>query len=144
MVKKSMLWLKLLPLEIDSVKDLIYPREAVRQGENIRGKLPEDLKKLYSLWQSIARDKEEVAVQQKYAKTDEEEHELGLKLEELGARARTLAMIFWLSVADELGLWGIEEQGLGLRKDFEVVTFVRPQLPPFLKGIIELGGDQLQ
>ena len=121
-------WLKLLPLEIQDVKDLLEPTEEVKQGENVVGVVTSELRKIWTLSKSLGKSAELLEVEMKYAKASTQEHG---KMVELRAKARGLETIFWIGVMDELQLWGHSES-CALRVDWQVVEFKQPEFPfPF-------------
>ena len=121
-------WLKLLPLEIQEVDALIEPTDEIGEGEIVAGVVSDELKKLWSLCNSLKKSTELMSIELKYTKDTTEER---ARVAELMAKARALEMIFWIGALDELQLWGHPEQ-CGLRVGWKVVEFKQPELPfPF-------------
>ena len=121
-------WLKLLPLELQEIDPLIEPTAEIREGETVAGVVSGELRKVYTLWRSLEKQADLLAIEFKYRKTTNDE--LG-KVAELKAKAEALMMIFWIGVNDDLNLWGHPEQ-LGIRTDWNVVEYKQPHLPfPF-------------
>jgi len=124
-------WLKLLPLEIQDVNDLIEPTEEIKAGETVAGVVSEELKKTWTLSRSFKKSAELLEVQMKYTKASEEERG---KFVELMYKARALEMIFWIAVHDELQLWGHPER-CALRIGWQVVEYKQVESPfKFLFG----------
>ena len=96
-------WLKLLSMEIDGVEELIEPVEELKGDETVVGVIESEfLKKLWSLYKSLRKAAEIMAVEQKYlSPTDEGKG----KVIELLTKARALELIFWIGAQDELGMW---------------------------------------
>lgn len=120
-------WLKLLPLEIQEVLDLIEPTEEVKKNETVIGIVSDDLKKLWSLHRSAKKAAEIMQVEWKYAPASDEEHG---RIVELTSKARVMELIFWIGVMEELQLWSHPEQ-CGLRVGWQVVEFKKPDSPFF-------------
>lgn len=118
-------WFKLLPLELQEVSELLEPTEEVERGETVIGVVSEELKKLYTLWQSLRKSAELLEIELKYRKSTNAE--LG-KISELRAKARALGYLFWIGACDELQLWGNPGQS-GVRAGWQVVEFKKPESP---------------
>lgn len=124
-------WLKLLPLEIKDVNDLMEPTEEIREGETVVGVVSDELKKIWTLFRSLKKSADMLHVEMQYSKASTEERG---KLVELMAKARALEMIFWIGALDELQLWGHQEQ-CAMRVGWQVVEFKEPDFPlKFLFG----------
>ena len=121
-------WLKLLPLEIQEVNELIEPTEEVKEGETIAGVISDELKKIWTLCKSIKRSAELLEIEMRYSKPTDEER---ARVSELMAKGRALEVIFWIGAIDDLQLWGHSEQ-CALRVGWQVVEFKQPEMPfPF-------------
>jgi len=112
-------WLKLLPLELEGIDELIEPIDEVKEGETIVGVVSDDLKKLWTLFRSIRKSADLLSIEVKYRQAGAEENG---KISELLSKARALELIFWIGVFDELQLWGHPDQP-GLRIGWQVVEF---------------------
>ena len=122
-------WLKLLPLEIQDVQDLIEPTVEVKEGETIVGVVSDELKKLYTYWKGLKKSGDLQIVELEYKKATDQEHG---KIAELKTKARALEMLFWVGVCDELHLWGHTEMLPGIRIGWQVVEYKQLELPfPF-------------
>ncbi len=120
-------WLKLLPLEMQDVVDLVEPTEELKEGETVVGVISEDLRKVYTLWQTMEKQSEILAVEIKYTKESDQNR---AKLFEMKTKAKGLEMIFWIGAMDELGLWGHVEQR-GIRTGWKIVEYPRQGTPIF-------------
>lgn len=121
-------WLKLLPLEIQEVDELIEPIDEVKKGETVVGTPSDDLKKLWTLCKAGKKAAELLEVELKYARASDEERG---KIAELTCKAKVMEMLFWIGVADELQLWSHQEQ-CALRVGWQLVEFKPPETPfPF-------------
>ncbi len=121
-------WLKLLPLEMQEVDELIEPIDEIREGETVIGAVSDELKKLWTLCKAGRKAAELLEVELRYTPTPSEER---ARVTELMAKARAMEMIFWIGILDELQLWGHSEQ-CALRVGWQVVEFKMPETPfPF-------------
>jgi len=121
-------WLKFLPIEIKEVDTLIEPAEEVKEGDTVVGELSDDLKKLWTLSKAVKKAAELLAVEVRYTPSAcPEEHG---RVSEQATKARCLEMIFWISVLDELQMWGHPE-AYALRAGWKVVEFKQPETNPF-------------
>jgi len=114
-------WLKLLPMELEEIEELIEPPlEFNPQTERKIGEMSEDLKKLYTLWQNLEKEFAQQIVQARFARNERERKLTYLKLNETKERAEVLQRLFWISVRDEFKLW--EEDTIAVRKGFLIVV----------------------
>ncbi len=118
------IWLKFLPLEIQGVTDLVEPTDEIKNGERVVGVVSDELKQLWTLYNSVKKSGELMTIEMKYTKATDEEHG---KISELMAKARALELIFWIGALDELQLWSHPEQ-TGLRVGWQVVEFKHTDL----------------
>lgn len=124
-------WLKLLPLEIQGITDLIEPTEEIREGETVAGVVSDDLKKIWTLYKSIKKSADLLEVELRYTKASAQEYG---KIVELMTKAKALEIIFWIGAEDELQLWSRPGQ-TDLRAGWRVVKFKQPESPfKFLFG----------
>ena len=140
---KMSTWLKLLPLELSEITEYVEPQtELDPQKFHVLGEMTEDLKKLYTLWFTLAKQKDEYLLAARYAK-DEKEEKLNLtRAIELGEKTEVVKQIFWISLRDEFNLWNklvIDEVMIGVSKGFKVVWSERPSGPrnllDYLRGL---------
>lgn len=127
-------FIKLLPLEMDEVKEYREPDMELREKDHVVGDMSDSLKKLWTLWKQTAYRADELKLQLRYG---EQNTSVG-QARELESKAQVIRDIFWIAVNDEFELWG--KLRVGVRKGFKVVWNEEemPQLPPFLKGIMGL------
>jgi len=121
-------WLKLLPLEIQSVDTLIEPTEEVKEGETVAGVVSDGLKKLWTLSSAGKKAAALLEVELRYTPSAGPE-ERG-RMTEQASKANAMEMIFWIGAMDELQLWGHPE-ACALRVGWQVVEFKRPETNPF-------------
>jgi len=119
-------WVKLLPLELQEVNELMEPTEEIKDGEKIAGVISDELKKLYTLWKASKKSVELLIVELEYKKATEQERG---KIAELKTKARALEMIFWVGVCDELGLWNNVEMIPSIRAGWRVIELKQPESP---------------
>ncbi len=112
-------WLKLLPMELDSVHDIINPEEPVDKGEKIVGQMPESVKKLFTLGRLLEKDANQSLLDGRYCPDKERKLELEAKAAEYGAKSTVIKMLMWIGIRDEFGLWG---SNVGIRNGFKVVV----------------------
>jgi len=134
-------WLKLLPVELGEIteKEYIEPQEELDpQKFHIVGEMTDDLKRLYTLWLVLSKERDECALTAKYAK-DEREEKLNIaKYAELEEKTDVVKRIFWISLRDEFGLWNkLDGIRVGVSKGFKVVWAERPPRGrSFLDGLM--------
>lgn len=124
-------WLRLLPLEIADVQDLIEPIGPIKEGETIVGVVSDNLRKVWTLYNSLKKSAELLTVELRYAPASTEGRG---RASELTAKARALELLFWIGVIDELEIWGHPEQ-CGLRVGWQVVEF-KQQVMQFPFGFL--------
>ena len=122
-------WLKFLPFEIKEVNKLIEPIEEVKEGETVVGTISDELKKIWTLHQSLKKSGELMQIDIKYNKASSEV--MG-NISELMSKARGLEVIFWIGAHDELHLWDNFDL-LGLRVGWQVISYKQPAMPAFFK-----------
>ena len=113
-------WFKLLPLDLQDVKELVEPIDEIKEGETVVGTVSEDLKKLWTLSRAGKKAAELLAVELSYTPPGATPERA--KASEQVSKARIMEMLFWIGVMDELQLWGHPEQ-CGLRVGWQVVEF---------------------
>ena len=118
-------WLKLLPLEISEVDELIEPIDEIKEGETVVGVVSDELKKLWTLCKAGRKSAEIFEVEQRYAPSPSQDR---AKSTELLSKARAMEMIFWIGAFDELHMWGHPEQ-YALRMGWKVVEFKMSDSP---------------
>jgi hypothetical protein len=117
-------FLKLLPLELQDVKQLSEPNEDVKRGEHVLGKCSDDLKKLFSL--SVQKMKEAKRMAFEESMADEKNEENSVKAFEIKTKAELIRTLFWVGVRDELECW--DKENLWLRKGWKIVWIDTPTL----------------
>jgi hypothetical protein len=124
-------WLKLLPLDLDEINpgDFIEPTEDVKEGETVIGVVSDDLKKIYTLYQSLSKTASLLKVEMSYRKSNSEDNG---RLSQLYYKARALQNIFWVGLNDEFDLWSHTES-CDIRTGWRVVEYKKKETPPFLK-----------
>lgn len=118
-------WWKLIQLELDEIKNFTEPTGDVQPKETIIGEATEEIKKLYTMWQSVEKSAALEMLKYRYdgLVTDEQKG----KIIELKARASIVESLFWLAVNEEYNLWPHDATS-GIRKGWHVVEFERPKL----------------
>ncbi|GAI05743.1 unnamed protein product [marine sediment metagenome] len=125
-------FIKLLPLELDEVKEYREPDMPVAEEDHIVGDMSESLKKLWTLWKQTAYTASSLTLQLRYG----EQNVSKGQIYELDAKAEALRGLFWIALNDEFELW--DKIHVGVRKGFKVVWNEEemPHIPPFLKGLM--------
>lgn len=132
-------WLKLLPLEVDSIKSVIDTPLEVGPKDHAVGVLSNYLQKLLTLWRLTDRATEQCQIDMKYSTDKDEREKLHAKFHELRDKAEAVSNIFWIAVRDDFDLWG--KESVGIRKGFTIVwsdSEPEDNLPPFLRGFLRL------
>lgn len=111
-------FLKLLPLELQDVKEFFEVSFEVKKDDNIVGTASDDLKRLYTLWQQKERMKDELKIKQQYEKISDRE-KYATEASQLGSKADAIRDLFWIGVNDEFNLW--DKANVGIRKDYIVI-----------------------
>lgn len=104
--RPSLTWLRLLPMEIDSVTDLVIPSGAVGRDEKPLGEMSDGLKRLWTLSLSLKKAAALCKVERQFVTSPDETWRLFAREHELETKAKALSYIFWISFYDELGAWG--------------------------------------
>ncbi|MBI3956754.1 MAG: hypothetical protein HY340_02085 [Candidatus Kerfeldbacteria bacterium] len=132
-------WLDTLQQELETsdVTSSFEPNGAVQPNEHVVGDITDpDLRRVYSLSMRYSKS----ALDAKTALAFESQRELQehyqLLMCQNAARAEVLIKLFWVSVKDAFKLWG--RDNIGIRRGWKVVWYEesRPQLPPFLRGLL--------
>lgn len=129
-------WLKLLPLELSDVKDVVEPEDEPARNEKVVGQMSELDKKMFTLGRRLSHRGKQLELDSHYCAGAEEKLELESKAREYVAKSMALAAIMWIGIRDEFGLWGVSE--IGVRAGFKVVISPNSEdnnIPPFLKGL---------
>jgi hypothetical protein len=115
-------WIKLLPLELDSIKDsdIIEPDWEVQSGDCIVGEMSYTMKRLFTLSRILEKEADQLMLTRKYCANKEMKLELEAKINQYRTKAEFVKLAAWISVKDELGLW---HKNVGVRFGFKVVTF---------------------
>ena len=130
-------WLKLLPLELQSIpeREYINPKAKVDpKKDHIVGDMTEDQKKLYTRWLNLEQVFEQTLLEAKYETDEDKQKKLLIKVEELHTKAEVVKEIFWISVRDEFELWG--KGAIGVRKGFKVVWSEEENEPKTLRDFL--------
>lgn len=137
-------WIKLLPLELSQIEEdeIIEPEtEVKRSAERVVGEMSIDLKRIYTRWRILFESADRAILEAKYSRKKEQQKELIARALELHEKAEAMEKIFWISIKDEFGLWGLidnDENSVGVRKGFKVVSFKQDPseaLRDFLRGL---------
>ena len=114
-----MTFLRMLPLELSEVAELMEPTVEIKEGETVAGEVSAESKKLWTLFTALKKAAEQMALESKYTKTSDEYR---ASITEKTAKAKALEVLFWIGVIDELELWGHPDQ-CALRVGWQVVEF---------------------
>ena len=98
-------WIKMLPMELDSVTELLDPAVPIGPGETAIGPVSDDIKKLYTLWKMKVKQALQYGLDAEFARTDRERKEIRLLSLESQERASCLEFLFWIALKDELDCW---------------------------------------
>jgi len=128
-------FLKLLPLELDSVTEFMEPPVEIEPNDRLVGDMSDMDKRLWTLSKALERSSNQYQLDAKYA-FKEQRDELVAKARELGAKSNILIGLMWTSIRDELELWG--ERNIGVRAGFKIVVApdIDGDMPPFIKRMM--------
>lgn len=135
-------FLRALFEEVEHFDSSLFPplSAPVKNGEKVIGECPEYLRKFYALAQMFSREKDRLAVENKYTpKGAPGEAEILRQLYELNTKEDLLREILWAALRAELN--SFEEQSIGLREDWKVVTYSRRGPQDFIDFIRERLGS---
>ena len=130
-------FLKLLPLELGQITELIEPTDAIEDGDHVVGVVPEDLRKLYTLSLLKQKAKDEAMLEAKYA-SPALRQTLTTEAHELNGKAHVLRELFRIALSDEFRLW--DKPAAAVRTGWQVVWFEKER-SDFLSGLF---GDWLK
>ena len=119
-------WLKLLPLELTEITDLMEPTDEVQPGDTPVGIVSDELKKMYTLYREMKKSADLLVVEVEYRKATEEERG---KISELVNKSKTLEMLFWVGISDDFHLWSHTGLMPAIRVGWQVVEFKPTGLP---------------
>lgn len=115
-------YITLLNLELDVLKpeDYIEPYSDIIRGDTVVGTMSEDSVKLYTLWMQTCKAYEERRIEFMFsvAKPGRERERLACKVSELEDKSDFIRDLFWVSLKEELHLWG---KSIGVRSSRRVV-----------------------
>jgi len=130
-------FLKLLPLTLKDLeeKDFIEPGVERKEDENYVGVMSDDLRKLWTYWQILAREGMKETAEVAFGGSNSDEH-MG-KLGELKEKSDLIRKLFWIAIRDEFGLW--IKPSVAVRKGWEIVWTEEEESPysgllDFLRG----------
>lgn len=131
-------WLKLLPMELDSIQNIIEPDHPIEKNDNVVGQMSETAKKLFTLGRLLEKDASQNALDSHYCTDKAQKLEREAKAGEYAAKAQAVKLLMWIGIRDELRLWG---EDVGVRSGFVVVVTKADNndIPPFLKRLF--GGE---
>jgi len=126
-------FIKLIPLDLAEIKEFKEPDMPVTEGDHVVGDMGEDLKKLWTLWKQSAYRASELKLQLRYG----QQNVTKAQVNEAMIKARAINDIFWIALSDEFGLW--DKNSTGVRQGYKVVWSdeTAPDLPDFLRRLIE-------
>jgi hypothetical protein len=115
-------WIKLLPLELDSIKaaDYIEPEWEMESKDRVVGEMSQTARQLFTLSRMLEREADQLTVAHKYCASKSMKSELEGKIDQYKAKSQLLKGAVWISLKDEHKLWG---ENVGIRAGFKVVTF---------------------
>lgn len=122
-------FITLLGLELSMVDKINEPQDEILPGENIKGEISEELRKLYTVWKRLGQSAGALENDIQWGNSSPEAI---AKVHELKAKASIIKAIFWTAIQDELHLWGGSDS-LALRTGFRVVGCKGPDIHPFFK-----------
>jgi len=130
-------FLKLLPMELSSIKDSDYIQPGATLGKDDQevGKMSDLCKRLWTLGKSMEKEAMQHHLDSHYCNDKVKRSELQTKENELAAKSEVLKSLMWIAIKDELGLWG---KGIGVRPEFKVVTMpdISDDIPPIIKRFL--------
>lgn len=129
-------FIKMIPLELDEIKEYREPGMALEGTDHIIGDMSDTLKKLWTLWKQVQYSAAELGIKLQCGEQDISQ----AKICEMEAKSEVLRALFWIAVADEFDVW--DKGHLGVRQGYKVVWSDKPpegMLPPFFRQIF--GGE---
>lgn len=114
--------LDLIQMEIENMPDgQLYklPFLPIQKGEKVIGEIPQDLRKLWSLYVSWSKASAEEDVKAIFSSTEEEKKIHETRSCEIDHKSSLVAQILWVSVRDRFSLW--EEDMIGIRDGWKIV-----------------------
>lgn len=115
-------WIKLLPLELDSIKDadIIDPGQELREGDHVVGDMSRTAKQLFTLARMLEREADQLLLTRKYCVDKRLASELDAKIDQYKTKSQFVRDALWISIKDDMGLWSTNA---GVRIGFKVVTY---------------------
>lgn len=135
-VDKMSTFLKLLPLELQSLDKIVEPNIPMQKGDNLIGIVNDDtIQRMYTMSVELRRETEQIMLNAKYANEDESK-ELMVKATELGMKSSTIGALLWVMIRDDFHCW--DKDSLDLRSGWKLV-WNKPKVTNPLFGF--LGGS---
>lgn len=132
-------WLKLLPIELDSIKeaDIIEPDVPLQKDDQHVGVMDTTTRQMFTLMRLLRKDAKQNQLDAEYCndKAVKAEHET--RYHEYAIKAELISGLMWAAIKDEFSLW--HEESIGVRHGFQVVISSPEDVPPILR-MLGLGG----
>ena len=131
-------WIWFLPTELDAITELIEPKKAMEPTDEDLGVMSDELRRMYTLWQTYAKEQSELDMEAQYQNpTPERQAEIAIAKFKASCRQEAMSSNFWLSVRDEFALWS--NLIIGARSGWHIVKMTQPEgMPPFLRQLFHL------
>jgi len=115
-------WIKLLPLELDSIEEssIIEPDVEPEVDDRIVGVMPLTAKKLYTLSKLLEKEADTSILARKYCANKDAKFGLESRVHQYSAKAQFCKMALWISLRDEFELW---HENIRVCTGFRVVTY---------------------
>lgn len=121
-------FLKLLPLELQDVKEYHEPEGELGSNDHIVGEASEDIRKLFTYGKNLQKRYVTLEMEMKLTDNLSKRGELETQHQEFQAKARVISQLFWIAVRDEFSLW--DKPDVGIRQGYQVVWIDEEQKPP--------------
>jgi hypothetical protein len=129
-------FLKLLPLELSEIKDIIEPDMPLEPKDKQIGVLTDDTtRRLFTMWKNMSKLSEQYELDAKYANSIDRPL-LSSRARELNEKSHVVGRLLYISVNDMFGLWD-NYIGFIIKQGWVIVAH-EPQdegMPPLFKGL---------
>lgn len=128
---KSSTWISNLPLELSMLnpEDYVQPEWVKKDKEIVVGEMPDDLKRVFTLFRGYQKLAAQTSVELQFAYMDQKPVALG-KTNEYNSKAEVLQRILWYSINEYFDLWTHPQ--IGVRQEYQIVYSDEIPPPPMM------------
>ena len=105
-------------MELQEVSDFLEPNREIERNDHVVGEMSDDLKKLYTLWNSTMKSAMQLQMERMFGQVKDKD-DWKARFDEITDKIEILQRLFWFAVKAEHNLWGYPS--IGVRKGFTVV-----------------------